>query len=83
MQPLTVLIPCKNEAENIRACIESVRPMADEILVADSLSSDATLDIVRQAGGCRIVERVSSSTTRISRTGPCSSSPRRGFRGRR
>lgn len=54
---LTVLIPCKNERSNIRACIESARPIADEILVADSLSTDDTLDIVRAMGGCRIIER--------------------------
>jgi (heptosyl)LPS beta-1,4-glucosyltransferase len=54
---LTVLIPCKNEAHNIRECIESVRALADEILVADSLSTDNTLDIVRQLGVCRIIAR--------------------------
>lgn len=56
-QKLTVLIPCKNESLNIRACLESVRGVADEILVADSLSTDNTLAIVRQMGGCRIIER--------------------------
>ena len=54
---LTVLIPCKNERSNIRACVESVRDVADEILIADSGSNDGTLDIVRQIGGCRIIER--------------------------
>lgn len=54
---LTVLIPCKNERHNIRACIESVRAIADEILIADSGSTDGTLDVVRQMGGCRIIER--------------------------
>ena len=54
---LTVLIPCKNEAKNIRACIESVRAIADEILIADSGSTDATLDIVRSIGDCTIIER--------------------------
>jgi glycosyltransferase involved in cell wall biosynthesis len=54
---LTVLIPCKNERRNIRPCIDSLRRLADEILVADSGSSDGTLDIVREMGGCRIVER--------------------------
>ncbi len=54
---LTVLIPCKDEQKNIRLCIEAVRDMADEILVADSGSSDATLDIVREIGGCRVIER--------------------------
>ena len=56
-EKLTVLIPCKNEANNIAECIASVRDVADEILIADSLSTDDTLEIVRQAGGCRIIER--------------------------
>jgi glycosyltransferase involved in cell wall biosynthesis len=54
---LTVLIPCKDERRNIRACIESVQAIADEILVADSGSTDGTLDIVQEIGGCRIIER--------------------------
>jgi glycosyltransferase involved in cell wall biosynthesis len=54
---LTVLIPCKDERRNIRACIESVRPIADELLIADSGSKDGTLDIVRDIGDCRIIER--------------------------
>jgi glycosyltransferase involved in cell wall biosynthesis len=56
-EKLTVLIPCKNERLNIRPCLESVLPLADEILVADSGSTDGTLDIVRQVGGCRVIER--------------------------
>ncbi len=56
-QKLTVLIPCKNERGNIRACLESISDLADEILVADSGSTDGTLDIVREFGGCRIIER--------------------------
>lgn len=54
---LTVLIPCKNEARNIRACIDSVRDVADELIVADSGSSDETVAIARSAGGCRVIER--------------------------
>lgn len=54
---LTVLIPCKDERLHIRSCIESVRTVADEILVADSGSKDGTLEIVRSLGGCRIIER--------------------------
>ena len=56
-EKLTVLIPCKDERRNIRACIESVQAIADEILIADSGSTDGTLDIVRDMGGCRIIER--------------------------
>ncbi len=54
---LTVLIPCKNESQNIRACIESVRGIADEILVADSGSTDGTLEIARKSGGCQVIQR--------------------------
>jgi glycosyltransferase involved in cell wall biosynthesis len=56
-EQLTVIIPCKNERKNIRPCIESAKRVADEILVADSGSTDGTLEIIRDAGGCRIVER--------------------------
>jgi glycosyltransferase involved in cell wall biosynthesis len=44
---LSVTIICLNEAENIRACLESVR-WADEIVVCDSGSRDGTLEICRQ-----------------------------------
>ena len=53
---LSVLIPCKNEERNLRPCIESVRSLADEIVVADSGSTDRTREIAR-AMGCRLIER--------------------------
>src|SRR3954452_5633300 len=53
---LTVIIPCRNERENIAACISSARQVADEVLVADSGSTDGMLEIVRRLG-CRIIER--------------------------
>jgi glycosyltransferase involved in cell wall biosynthesis len=53
---LTVLIPCKNEERNIRPCIESVKPIADELLVADSGSADRTMEIARELGA-RVIER--------------------------
>lgn len=56
-QLVTALIPCHNSADTIVGCLESVRDMADEILVADFGSTDETLDLVRRFGGCRIVER--------------------------
>ena len=53
---LTVLIPCKNEAHNLANCIRSVRSIADEILIADSGSTDDSLAIA--AGfGCRVIQR--------------------------
>ena len=54
---LTCLVPCKNEAANIEACIESFREIADEVLIADSGSTDETKEIVRALGGCKLIER--------------------------
>lgn len=56
-EKLTVLIPCKDERKNIRPCVESARAVADEVLVADSGSTDGTQDIVRSMGGCRVIQR--------------------------
>jgi glycosyltransferase involved in cell wall biosynthesis len=56
-QRLTVIIPCKNERKNIRPCVESAQRVADEVLVADSGSTDGTLEIIRDVGGCRVVTR--------------------------
>lgn len=57
MPKLTVLIPCKNERLNIRACVESALEIADEVLVADSGSTDGTLEIARSLPKVRIIER--------------------------
>ena len=39
-----------NEERNLPRCLTSVAPLADEILVVDSGSTDATTDLARQAG---------------------------------
>jgi glycosyltransferase involved in cell wall biosynthesis len=46
---LSVIIITKNEADNIRACLESVA-WADEIVVVDSGSSDGTVNICKALG---------------------------------
>ena len=43
--PLSVVIITRNEEENIRACIDSVRGWAEEVLVVDDLSTDKTVAI--------------------------------------
>ena len=53
---LTALIPAKNERDNIGACVASVRSVADEVLLADSGSTDGTIEIARRLG-CRVIER--------------------------
>lgn len=55
-EKLTVLIPAKNEHRNIRLCVEAARAIADEVLVADSGSTDGTQEIARSLG-CRVIER--------------------------
>ncbi len=47
MKNISVLIPVKNEEQNIRACLESVK-WADEIFVVDSHSTDKTVEIARE-----------------------------------
>jgi glycosyltransferase involved in cell wall biosynthesis len=54
-RPLTVIVPTYNEEANLRACLESVR-FADEILVVDSFSTDATTTIARELGA-RVLQR--------------------------
>ena len=43
--PLSVVILTKNEENNIRACIDSVKGWADEIIIVDDFSSDDTVKI--------------------------------------
>ena len=52
--PISILIPAKNERDNLRACIESAR-FADEIVVVDSGSTDGTREIAESLGA-RVVD---------------------------
>lgn len=45
---LSVTIITKNEADRIRRCLDSVKELADEIIVLDSGSTDQTLEIVAE-----------------------------------
>jgi glycosyltransferase involved in cell wall biosynthesis len=45
MKKLTVSIITFNEEKNIDRCLQSVKPVADEIIVVDSLSTDKTKEI--------------------------------------
>jgi glycosyltransferase involved in cell wall biosynthesis len=50
MQPLSVVIITYNEEHNIGRCIDSVKSLADEIIVLDSYSTDKTVEIARAHG---------------------------------
>jgi glycosyltransferase involved in cell wall biosynthesis len=47
--PVSVLIPAKNEEQNLPACLESLQ-RADEIFVVDSQSSDRSIEIAERYG---------------------------------
>lgn len=56
-QPLSVIVPCKNERNNISQCIASFQRLADEILIADSGSVDDTLELASGFDKVRIIRR--------------------------
>lgn len=47
--PVSVIVPVRNEEENLRACLDSVS-WADEVFVVDSTSRDRTPEIAREMG---------------------------------
>jgi len=47
--PVSIIIPAKDEEDNIAACLESLQP-ADEIFVVDSQSGDRTSEIAESLG---------------------------------
>ncbi len=47
--PVSILVPIKNEAENLPRCLQSIQ-WADEIFVVDSQSSDRSAQIVGEHG---------------------------------
>ena len=57
MIKLSVVIITLNEERNILRCINSAKPIADEIVVVDSFSTDRTVEICR-AAGAKIIQNV-------------------------
>lgn len=53
--PLSVVVITFNEEANIARCLEAARPVADELIVVDSFSTDRTVEICRQLG-VRVVQ---------------------------
>ncbi|MFI5153343.1 MAG: glycosyltransferase family 2 protein, partial [Chitinophagales bacterium] len=50
MDQLSAVIITFNEEQNIGRCIDSVKQVADEIIVLDSFSTDRTIEIAREKG---------------------------------
>lgn len=47
---ISVVIVCKNEADDIRYCLESIKDITDDIVVYDNGSTDGTQEIVKNFG---------------------------------
>lgn len=62
MNQLSVLIITYNEEETIAGCIDSVRAIADEIIVLDSFSTDRTVAVAKEKGAKVIQEKFQGFT---------------------
>lgn len=49
-QELSVVLATFNEEKNLPACLDSVRDLADEIVIVDGSSQDKTLEIAKEYG---------------------------------
>jgi glycosyltransferase involved in cell wall biosynthesis len=56
LENLSIVIICLNEEKNIGRCLDSVKDIADEIVVLDSFSTDNTVSIAKQKGAHVIQE---------------------------
>ncbi len=56
MSKISVTILTFNEARRIEACLESLRDIADEIIVVDSFSTDNTVEICKRHD-CKVTQR--------------------------
>lgn len=57
MIKLSVVIITLNEEKNIRRCLDSIKNVADEILVVDSLSTDNTVAIAKEYNANIILQK--------------------------
>lgn len=53
---LSVAIATHNEEENIRKCLDSVKNIADEIVIVDGSSTDKTVEIAKEFGAKILVK---------------------------
>ena len=47
---LSIVLATYNEEKNLSGCLESIKDLADEIIVVDGTSSDATVEIAKKYG---------------------------------
>jgi glycosyltransferase involved in cell wall biosynthesis len=57
MVKLSVVVITLNEEKNLKRCLDSIKNVADEILVVDSLSTDNTVKIAEECGAKIILQK--------------------------
>jgi glycosyltransferase involved in cell wall biosynthesis len=57
MQELSVVLATFNEENNLAACLDSVRDLADEIIIVDGSSTDKTVEIAKKYGAKVVVTK--------------------------
>jgi len=75
MEKLSVVILTKNEEENIKRAINSVKDIADEILVVDSGSTDRTVEIAKSLGAKVIFREFTNYPDQVNFAISCSRNP--------
>ena len=50
MNKISVVLATFNEEKNLPACLESVKGLADEIIIVDGTSTDKTVEIAKKYG---------------------------------
>lgn len=68
VEGLTVVVPCRNEAERLGALLSDLAPMMDQILVVDDHSTDGTA-AVATAHGARVLRADGHGKKAALRTG--------------
>src|SRR5262245_16395811 len=64
----SVVIPCHNEEEGVRATIEQMPPIVDEVLVVDNASTDGTAAVAKELGA-RVIYEARKGYGRAYKTG--------------
>lgn len=63
---LSVVLATFNEASNLGRCLESIQKIADEIIVVDGKSSDATREIAKSFGA-RVIDTTNKANFHINK----------------
>ncbi|MGL5381189.1 tetratricopeptide repeat-containing glycosyltransferase family 2 protein [Clostridium sp.] len=57
MKSLSICMIVKNEEKNIQGCIDSIKEIADEIVIVDTGSTDNTVNIAKESGAKVIIHK--------------------------